>query len=327
MIFSSLVYIIFVQNILQLKSISKQSELSQKEVLTIAVAPLQSATLLYIALENGYFDDEGLILKTRNLYTGRDNIIDMSSGKSDLAVSCEYPFIKLASTNQNLRIISSLHRTEKGAAVVARRSRVKDLYDLRGKTIAYIPGTVTEYVLDQVLFAAGLTRSDIKIVAADRATLESGLLYGQFDAVTVYEPSIFMLKNEIGKENTTVLYSEKYIENSLIVGDKNRLEAKKETIEKFLRALARAEVFYNNSPNKEVVVGFLSKSLPQNSREQILYLYNLYKPTLIMDNTLIQLLKTEAQDANIYGMKFRDLISEQYMKEVAPSNVRFFDDN
>jgi len=75
------------------------------------------------------------------------------------------------------------------ALVVAADSDIQTAADLKGKTIAYVPGTMHHVLLLDVLERAGLDpNTDVKLVRIDLFDMGQALAGGQIDAFLSGEP-------------------------------------------------------------------------------------------------------------------------------------------
>lgn len=73
--------------------------------------------------------------------------------------------------------------------IVPKGSKITSLADLKGKKVAYIPNSTSEYILLKQLQSVGLSFADIKPVPLDPASGLSALLGGSVDASVAFGPT------------------------------------------------------------------------------------------------------------------------------------------
>src|SRR5699024_11397435 len=89
------------------------------------------------------------------------------SGDLDFTGTTWVTAIMAASKEEPIKVVASM--TEKcSALVVGKDSNINDIKDLKGKTIAYVPGTMHHILLLEVLDKAGIDlNSDVTLKKID----------------------------------------------------------------------------------------------------------------------------------------------------------------
>ena len=96
---------------------AEPAELSKKDVSIIGV-PQAKETPLFVAIEKGYFDEEGLTVKYNPSSTGRDIVPAVIGGSADIGVPSISVPITAASQGAKLSILGTLgHATELGMVI------------------------------------------------------------------------------------------------------------------------------------------------------------------------------------------------------------------
>jgi len=112
------------------------------------------------AIEQGYFAEEGITVNLVEIADGPTEIAAMESGSIDLSY-IGHGAHKLCSTG-NAKIFL-LQQLDDADAVIGFKSHgVEKLEDLKGKKVAYAPGTSSEEILNLALESVGLTLADIE---------------------------------------------------------------------------------------------------------------------------------------------------------------------
>lgn len=152
-----------------------------------------SVAPLFLAEEQGYFRKVGIRIEVdKASFTGL-HISSLAAGKLDVALVAMSPALaNAAQQGAPVRIVAA--RKYSGGAcgawgqffanLEAFPGALKDFRELEGKRIAYsTPGSLSDFALDMVLDAAGLTRKQVKAVAIKRQESIAALLSGSLDAV------------------------------------------------------------------------------------------------------------------------------------------------
>ena len=137
---------------------------------------------LFVALEKGFFKDQGLDVKFIAPSNPNDPPKLVSAKKADIAVS--YQPQHHLHIDQGLPLIrfATLVATPLNALVVIADGDIKKIGDLKGKTIGYSVGGFEEILLKVMLGGSGLTLKDVRLVNVN-FSLSPSLLAGKTDAV------------------------------------------------------------------------------------------------------------------------------------------------
>lgn len=110
------------------------------------------------------------------------------SGNIDFCGTTWVTAIMAASKGEPIKVVASM--TEKcSALVVGKESNINDIKDLKGKTIAYVPGTMHHILLLEVLNRAGLDpNKDVTLKKIDFFDMGQALASKSIDAFCSGEP-------------------------------------------------------------------------------------------------------------------------------------------
>ncbi|CAN5386379.1 ABC transporter substrate-binding protein [soil metagenome] len=128
-----------------------------------------------------------------------------AQGQSHLATNSETQGLRYSIENPDLRIIFTV--SEGVYRIVARRSAgITKLSDLRGKRIGTMPKTSSEYYLDRMLQSVGVASKEVTIdpyvsgTSKPLAAMQTALMQGRLDAVTIWEPEMQRCKDALGAD-------------------------------------------------------------------------------------------------------------------------------
>jgi sulfonate transport system substrate-binding protein len=134
---------------------------------------------------------DGYSVEWSNFVGGPAVIAAQTGGSVDLGWMYETPLVFAQAAGSPIKVIAAARPVRPGtspvALVVALRSPIHDVADLRGRSVGFLPGTVTQYLVVRLLEQAGMTLSDIRPVTL--STLGSALLdNGTVDAAVTVDP-------------------------------------------------------------------------------------------------------------------------------------------
>lgn len=112
----------------------------------------------------------------------------LMAGSVDMCGTTLVTAITAASKGEPVKILCGLSN-KCSALVVGKDSNINDPKDLKGKTIAYVPGTMHHLLLLETLSKAGLdAEKDVKLVRIDFFDMGQALAQGEIDAFYSGEP-------------------------------------------------------------------------------------------------------------------------------------------
>ncbi|MEE8188036.1 MAG: ABC transporter substrate-binding protein [Kiloniellales bacterium] len=137
---------------------------------------------LVVALEKGFFAEEGLEVKLVEPANPNDPPKLVAAGKAALAVSYQPQIHMQAAAGLPLARVGTLVATPLNTLLVLDESPIKSIADLKGRTVGFSVGGFEDAMLAAMLARHGLTLNDVKLVNVN-FSLSPALLSGQVDAV------------------------------------------------------------------------------------------------------------------------------------------------
>lgn len=156
---------------------------------------------IFIAMEEGFFEDEGLVIVPIEIRTSRDTATALASGQADVAATdISVTYFNIIAQNPALKIV-----TEKGFAnpdsTCAYQGLVTladvpdytpgmDLSFFKGKTLDIIPGNQHHFLFDLLLEGQNFTTQDMTLTTIDPAIRIESMRSGQLYGISTVEPLI-----------------------------------------------------------------------------------------------------------------------------------------
>ena len=231
-----------------------------RDRLRVGYLPVTGHAKFFVAKEQGLFAKEGIDVELIEFINSADGINALRAGKLDVgAFGTTAPLVHI-SQGADLRIIGGIMGED--ASIIARPDKapaIKSVADLRGKKVATVRLSTGDAVLRGALFKEGIDwKTDLKIFELKNppAVLEA-VKSGQVDAGVTWGPHDITAE----KEGVKVVIRSHDLSPGhpccriAVLG--NELQARRDVLTRFLKAILRAEKFTKD--NKEATVNAIVK--------------------------------------------------------------------
>lgn len=173
---------------------------AEKPKLRVVYTPYIGTSPIVLALENGYFGDEGLDIELVKMRRSSLAIPPLVQGKLDVVTGTNsFSLFNAIAQGANIKIVSSLtHQHDLGCAqgaLIFRKGLDLELNNLdkaqlAGLRIATNPKSSLAFLLELFLMKYGLTLDDLNIVDIPYSMKEKALANRSVDLMTAYEPRL-----------------------------------------------------------------------------------------------------------------------------------------
>ncbi len=222
---------------------------------------------LYVALSEGYFEEEGLDLSLVNA-GGADKVMAaLLSEASQIGLAGPEATVYVYNNGQSNYMVNFAQITKRdGSFIVGRTAEEFTLESLRGKSIlGGRAGGMPEMTLEYVIKNAGMTvgrdqegydvlvRTDIQFNA-----MAGAFLNGEADYTTLFEPTATLLENE-GKVHVLASVGEftEDIPYTAFYATKEYMEKNSDVILAFTKALYKGQQFVINKTDREIATSLI----------------------------------------------------------------------
>jgi NitT/TauT family transport system substrate-binding protein len=143
---------------------------------------------VWMAIERGFYKQEGLDLTYRLFPSGTTAFQAFQTGQGDIVMSGDLPSVQyFFRSGGNYRTIAVVERDAKGYVAVARKDITKP-QDLIGKTIATRIGSTGSWFISEYLSKNGVDPSKVTIKNLDTQVLPTALCGGDIAAFFIWQP-------------------------------------------------------------------------------------------------------------------------------------------
>ncbi len=286
------------------------------------------SALVYLADAKGYFTEQGLDIKLETATNAKMCQDMLLANRVDYMIGAEGPLTYVAAYNPPIKILAMIQQNPE-TSVFARRDRgISKFEDLRGKRVAYLPGTVSYFFLGRVMKKYGIARSDLKLTAMQPPTMPAALVGGAIDAFSMWEPWGTQAYMQNPENIITLTGTDLYQYEAILLGREDAIKSNPEITTKLLRALIKAEHFIKDNDGEAFTI--LSKAIvfePSAFKK----LWKQYRHKVRVDSYPIKLLEEnfallKEDDTNFKDTptpNFRSFVEASFLRAIDESRVDF----
>lgn len=298
--------------------------------ITIGMQVGPASTLLMVAKDKGFFEEEGVDVQLVEFTAGKFALQAFLANSLDLAASGEVP-VTLASLqgNEFYIIIQIVERTKNEVRVIALKDNnlntPEKYFKAKKRKLATSFGGGPEFYTYNFLKKYNI--KDVEIISQKPEDMPVALQSKTVDAIAIFEPFAFFAEQKLGNDAITFkddkLYSELYVLNA----KREWVEANPEIVEKILRALVKASEFIEKNPEESKAILTKYTKFDKATVDNIWNNF-VYKP--VLNELLPKYLNEEAQWAKETGKvskdtkvpDFDEYIYRAGLRKVKPENVK-----
>lgn len=178
----------------------KKDTPKEKVKVSLGMLRLTSSAPLFIAMDKGFFADEGIDIEPQWFDAAHPIAVSTASSKVDVgATGITASLYNMAANGQKLGIVADKGREQQGysssALLVSTENYnngTKTLQDIKGKRIGITQkGSTFHYMLGRILEAQGMSLNDVEIVPLNKlSAVMAALESKQIDGCILNEPNI-----------------------------------------------------------------------------------------------------------------------------------------
>jgi NitT/TauT family transport system substrate-binding protein len=176
----------------------------QPAVVQLATVESSGNAGFYIAMERGYFLEQGLQVEMNKYATGIDYVPSLARGQVDVATTdLSAGFLNVFSRDIPIRMVADRGSLPPGAGYIALVLRpgvadqVHDYRDLRGLRFGVsFQGAFTERLIGRAMELGGLTLADADVTYLPSGDVPAALANSALDASMVFEPQVTIAREQ-----------------------------------------------------------------------------------------------------------------------------------
>jgi NitT/TauT family transport system substrate-binding protein len=226
----------------------------------------------FIALEKGFFREEGLDVEFVSLHGDAIAIQSLISGDIDVTASGHFAVIKAVNEGVPVKAFASIQRSHD--YVLATSDDIKDINQLKGRVIGiYAPGDITEIVIIRLLQKYGIDKDEVSWLSIGGSTDRyRALVGGKVAAVPLHADLGYKIQKETGFHILVSIAEEQPLPMSVVSATEKFIQEKPEIITGITRALIKASRYATT--NKQGFIEVALKHIEGIDREEISFVYD-----------------------------------------------------
>ena len=236
--------------------------------LTVGVIPIADVAPLYLGVDQGFFEDEGLKIETQLAEGGAAIIPSVLNGDYQIGFSNTTSLIIAGSKDLPIQIISQGVLAGTGpddawdGVLVPAGSDIKELKDLEGKTVAVNTlNNVSQVVVNTALTEAGADYEKVKYVEVPFPDMNAALESKRVDAAFQVEPG-YTGGLKAGSTNISNAYEAMAPSYTVATyfASKQYIGEHRDVVDRFVRAMEKSlEYASENDDEVRAIVGTYTK--------------------------------------------------------------------
>src|SRR6266436_6652831 len=156
--------------------------------MTLFGQPSVNNDSIWMALEKGYYQQEGLDVTYRLFPSGTTAFQSFQTGQGDIVMTGDLPSVQyFFRVKGDYRTIAVVERDAKGYVAVARKEITKP-QDLLGKTVATRVGSTGSWFISEYLTKNGVDPKSVPVKNLDTQLLPAALCKGDISAFFIWQP-------------------------------------------------------------------------------------------------------------------------------------------
>ena len=222
---------------------------ARADELVLAVSRGPVSLPVYVAQAKGYFDATGVAVRLSDCSSGRSCLELMMQGRAQVATAAELA-VTLASFKRNdLAIIGTTSTSSHQIKLVGRASSgVRGAADIKGRRVAFVPASSSQYFLDTWVTFHGIDPKDMRKLPLEPDKMVDALSRHEVDALAIWEPHASKAIAALGTDATVLPNPRVYTQHFAIVTDRVQLQGRGAEMSRLLQALMKAERFIAERP-------------------------------------------------------------------------------
>src|SRR3954466_4274773 len=155
---------------------------------TLFGQPSVNNDAIWMAIEYGYFKEQGLDVDYRVFPSGTTAFQTFRTGQGDIVMTGDLPSVQYFFNNPGqYQTFAAIERDAKGYVAIARKD-VRTAKDLAGKTIATRVGSTGSWFISEYLTKNGVDPKTVTVKNLDTQLLPAALCKGDIAAFFIWQP-------------------------------------------------------------------------------------------------------------------------------------------
>ncbi len=223
--------------------------------MSLGTIPWVGQVPLYIAIEKGYYVEEGLDFDMRLFASNGEYMAAFTSNQLDAISPVSSEAVLMASQGKDYKIVLVQDNSVGGDGILARDS-ITSIEDFKGQKVAVDTSGVSYFFLLQVLKEAGLSKEDITPINTEPTAAAAAFESNNIDIAVTYAP--FLQQTADAVDDGRIIYDSSKMPTAitdLYLVDTAYAEANPEAVQAFVNATMKGLKFLQENPEEGIAIG------------------------------------------------------------------------
>jgi ABC-type nitrate/sulfonate/bicarbonate transport system substrate-binding protein len=271
---------------------SKQGPSPDTLRITYAMPITVAAIPAYVALEKGFWKEEGLDVQAQMFSSGRQALDALLSKSAEVMSVSETPLMHAIIQGNRIYIVTTVTQHQEVKLIARRDKGIESGKNLNGKRVATLPGTNSDYFMYEFLKANDVPIESVKVTNLNPPEMVTAFVKGDIDAYFAWEPHIYYAQKQLPQQSLVFPPGDLYHGRHCVAMNQDFVNAHPDAVEKLIRGFQKAERFVNENPDEAMAI--VSK-ITSVEIATLKTLWSEYKVSVGIDSQLIPILDKEAQ--------------------------------
>ena len=216
------------------------------EKITVAAAEYDTGALIYVAEDQGIFEENGLDVTIKGYASGKACADALIVGEADIATSADFVFVSNSFEHTDLRVFGTVATAQVKELVARKDKGITTINDLIGKRIAVKEKSGAEFQLGVFLVLNGISQEDVEFVYLKPSEMLDAISNGDVDAVFVWDPYLYDIKEELGDNAISWPGGQDFY--FVLLTKEDWIENNPAAAERFMKSMVEAEDYIKDNP-------------------------------------------------------------------------------
>ena len=218
------------------------------EKITVAAAAYLTGALVYVAEDQGYFEENGLEVTIKDYGSGKAAADALLAGEADISTSADFVFVSNSFDHADLRVLGTVATAQVKELVARKDKGITTTDDLIGKKIGVTKKSGAEFLLGVFLIFNALSYEDVELVDLKPSEIVEAISNGDIDATFTWDPYLYSIKGELGDNALSWPGGQDFY--FVLITKEDWVENNPAVAERFMKSLLEAEDYIKDHPEE-----------------------------------------------------------------------------
>jgi len=223
------------------------------EKITVAAAEYLTGALIYVAEDQGFFEENGLDVTIKGYASGKACADALIAGEADISTSADFVFVSNSYDYTDLRVLGTVATAQVKELIARKDKNITTIDDLAGKKIGVTRKSGAKFLFGVFLTLNALSYEDVELVDLRPPEIVEAISNGDIDAGFTWDPYTYNIKKELGDNAISWFGGEDFY--FVLLTKEDWIESNPAAAERFIKSVLEAEDYIkdNSEEAKEFV--------------------------------------------------------------------------